>query len=72
LNDLGEVTLGVEAVVAFELEGDVRGIAVVEEHDADVFVFAGSVVEALAEIIGLTGSSEAYAGWLFAIEALEP
>ncbi len=59
-------------MVEFEVGGDVLGISFVEDDDADVFVDARIPIDAVADVVGLTGGSEAGAGRLGFVEALEP
>jgi hypothetical protein len=71
-DDVVEIAVGVEAVVALELGGDVLGVVIVEEHDSDSFDDTVGFIDAVADVIGLAGGSEAGAGWLGFVEALEP
>lgn len=61
-----------EAVVALELGGDVFRVDVIEQDDTDGLDDAVGFIDAVADIIGLAGGSEARAGWLGFIEALKP
>lgn len=71
-DDVIEVAVSVEAVVAIELGGDVLGVVIIEEHDSDSFDDAVGFIDAVADVVGLPGGSEAGAGWLGFVEALEP
>ena len=71
-DDVVEIAVGVEAVVALELGGDVLGVVIVEEHVSDSFADAVGFIDAVADVIGLAGGSEAGAGCLGFVEALEP
>ena len=70
--DVVEIAVGVEAVVEFEVSGDVLGRRFIEDHNADVFIDACVSIDAATKIACLTGGSKASAGWLFAIVAKEP
>lgn len=61
-----------EAVVALELGGDVLGVVIVEENDSDSFDDTVGFTDAVADVVGLAGGSEAGAGGLGFVEALEP
>ncbi len=71
-DDVVEVAVGVEAVVALELGHDVLGVGVIEQDDADGRDDAVGFIDAVADVVGLAGGSEAGAGWLGFVEALEP
>ena len=70
--DVVEISVGVEAVVALELGGDVLRVGFIEEDDADGLDDAVGFIDAVADVVGLAGGSEAGAGWLGFVEALEP
>jgi hypothetical protein len=53
-DDIREVALRVEAVVALEFSWDVYGLGLLEQDDANRADDAARVVDALPEIIGLT------------------
>lgn len=60
--DVVEAAFGVEAVVALELGGDVRRVGVIEKDDADGLDDAVGFIDAVADVVGLAGGSEAGAG----------
>jgi len=62
----------VEAVVALELGGDVLRVGFIEEDDADGLDDAVGFIDAVADVVGLAGGSEAGAVWLGFVEALKP
>jgi hypothetical protein len=71
-DDALEVAVGVEAVITFQLAGDVCGVGVIEQHDADVVDHAAGFVDAMPQIVGLTRRAEAGARRLLLLEALKP
>ena len=57
---------------SFELGRDVSGISVIEEDDTDGFDDAVGLIDPVADVVGLTGGSEAGARCLGFVEALKP
>lgn len=72
VDDVVEITVGVEAAVTLELGGDVFGVGFNEKDDSDGLDDAVGFIDAVADVVGFAGGSEAGAGWLGFIEALEP
>ena len=67
-----EIALCEEAVVALQFDGDVVSIPFVKEHDANVTILVGCIVNAGAQVVRLTGGSESCTGRLFPVETEKP
>lgn len=71
-DDIVEILRGAESVVTLQLRGEVFRIGIVEKDDANVFDDSVGFVDAVAEIIRLTGSAKTGAGRLLFIKAPKP
>lgn len=49
-----------------------RRVGVIEKDDTDGLDDAVGFIDAVADVVGFAGGSEARAGWLGFVEALEP